>query len=88
MYGTRTGNLRALLRGAGLGRRADAEVLGGLHQAISVEPDKWVKLKGASMRRASTSRRAAPRSSCSDPDGARLGLISDPLGDRYGLTVL
>jgi hypothetical protein len=41
-----------------------AELLGGLHHlAISVEPEKWEKLKGSSRRRASsTSRRAAPRS--------------------------
>ena len=52
MCGTRNGNLRALLRGGGLGRRADAEVLGGLHQDISVEPEKWETLKDTSMRRA------------------------------------
>jgi catechol 2,3-dioxygenase-like lactoylglutathione lyase family enzyme len=41
------GNLLALFRCAGLGRRADAEVLGGLHHmAISVEPEKREKLKG------------------------------------------
>ncbi len=66
-----------------------AEVLGGLHHlAISVPPDRWAELRarldaaGVEMERIDSSLYFR------DPDGARVELISDPLGDLYGNSVL
>ena len=66
-----------------------AEVLGGLHHlAISVPPDRWAELRvrldaaGVEMERIDSSLYFR------DPDGARVELISDPLGDLYGNPVL
>ena len=66
-----------------------AEVLGGLHHlAISVPPDRWEELR----RRLDDAGVAVERIDSSlyfrDPDGARVELISDPLGDLYGNPVL
>ena len=66
------------------------EVLGGLHHlAISVERARWERLK------ANLDRSGVPYDHVSgsslyfrDPDGARLELISDPLGEMYGFPVL
>ena len=66
-----------------------AEVLGGLHHlAISVSPDRWAELRarldaaGVEMERIDSSLYFR------DPDGARVELISDPLGNLYGNPVL
>jgi len=66
------------------------EVLGGLHHlAISVEPEKWARLKSrlddlgieyAHIHGSSIYFRG--------PDGERLELISDPLGEMYGSPVM
>ena len=66
-----------------------AEVLGGLHHlAISVLPERWEELR----RRLDDAGVAVERIDSSlyfrDPDGARVELISDPLGDLYGNPVL
>jgi catechol 2,3-dioxygenase-like lactoylglutathione lyase family enzyme len=66
------------------------EVLGGLHHiAISVEPEKWERLRGrlddAGVEYLSES---VTSIYFRDPNGARLELISDPLGEMYGTTVL
>lgn len=66
-----------------------AEVLGGLHHlAISVLPDRWTEQR----RRLEAAGVAVERIDSSlyfrDPDGARVELISDPLGDLYGNPVL
>ena len=66
-----------------------AEVLGGLHHlAVSVPPDRWEELR----RRLDDAGVAVERIDSSlyfrDPDGARVELISDPLGDLYGNPVL
>ena len=66
------------------------EVLGGLHHiAISVEPEKWQRLKG---RLDDAGVEYLSESGTSiyfrDPNGARLELISDPLGEMYGTKVL
>lgn len=63
-----------------------AEVLGGLHHvAISVTPQRWTHLK-AKLDDAGVD--ALVLSDVSvyfrDPDGARLELLSDPLGEMYG----
>jgi len=83
------GNSLAFFDFPGLDLGPYAEVLGGLHHlAISVEPDTWTRLK------ANLDEAGVPYDHISgaslyfrDPDGARLELISDPLGEMYGQTV-
>jgi catechol 2,3-dioxygenase-like lactoylglutathione lyase family enzyme len=80
------GNLLAFFDLPGLELGPYAEVLGGLHHlALSVEPERWQHLKGKlddagvpydEMSGASLYFRG--------PDGERLELISDPLGQMYG----
>jgi catechol 2,3-dioxygenase-like lactoylglutathione lyase family enzyme len=75
------------LPGLDLGRYA--EVLGGLHHlAISVERTRWQELKDA-LDAAGVEYAHVDGSSLYffDPDGARLELISDPLGEMYGRPV-
>ncbi|NOL40549.1 VOC family protein [Kribbella sandramycini] len=84
------GNLLAFFDFPGLELGPYAEVLGGLHHlAISVEPERWVELKG---RLDAAGVEYLEESGTSiyfrDPDGARVELISDPLGEMYGLSVL
>ncbi|HEY5979763.1 MAG TPA: VOC family protein [Microlunatus sp.] len=83
-------NLLAFFDFPGLDVGPYAEVLGGLHHlAISVEPSRWQEIidrfdaagfeyvihSGVSVY-------------FSDPDGARIELIADPLGEMYGEKVL
>ena len=83
-------NLLAFFDFPGLDLGPYAEVLGGLHHiAISVEPDKWQRLKDKlddagipDLHESGTSIYFA------DPDGARVELIADPLGEMYGSKVL
>ena len=66
-----------------------AEVLGGLHHlAISVEPERWRHLK-AKLDEAGVSYAHVSGTSLyfSGPDGERLELIADPLGEMYGTKV-
>jgi catechol 2,3-dioxygenase-like lactoylglutathione lyase family enzyme len=84
------GNLLAFFDFPGLDLGPYAEVLGGLHHiAISVEPQKWERLKD-NLRTAGVSYQEESGTSVyfRDPDGARLELIADPLGEMYGTTVL
>ena len=67
-----------------------AEVLGGLHHvAISVEPGRWAHLKsrlddaGVSYAHIDGTSIYFP-----GPDGERIELIADPLGEMYGSVVL
>ncbi len=63
-----------------------AEVLGGLHHiAISVEPEQWHRLRGK-LDEAGVGYHVESTVSMyfRDPDGARLELIADPLGEMYG----
>src|SRR5487761_625377 len=84
------GNLVAFFDFPGLDLGPYAEVLGGLHHiAISVTPENWAAL------RANLDAAAVPyleESGTSlyfrDPDGARLELLADPLGEMYGTRVL
>ncbi len=67
-----------------------AEVLGGLHHlAISVEPDKWGRLK-AKLDDLGVEYAHIDGSSIyfRGPDGERLELIADPLGEMYGSPVM
>lgn len=84
------GNALAFFDFPGLDLGPYAEVLGGLHHlAISVYPDRWQRIKdrldaegidyvhldGSSLY-------------LSGPDGERIELISDPLGEMYGKPVM
>jgi catechol 2,3-dioxygenase-like lactoylglutathione lyase family enzyme len=67
-----------------------AEVLGGLHHlAISVTPEKWAHLR-RKLEDAGVDYMVESGSSIyfRDPDGARLELLADPLGEMYGTKVL
>jgi catechol 2,3-dioxygenase-like lactoylglutathione lyase family enzyme len=84
------GNLLAFFDFPGLDVGPYAEVLGGLHHiAISVEPATWERLKG---RLTDAGVEYLEESGTSiyfrDPNGARLELICDPLGEMYGSSVL
>jgi catechol 2,3-dioxygenase-like lactoylglutathione lyase family enzyme len=84
------GNLLAFFDFPGLDVGEYAEVLGGLHHiAISVEPGKWQHLKD---KLAAAGVEYLEESGTSiyfrDPNGARLELIADPLGEMYGTKVL
>ncbi len=84
------GNLLAFFDLPGLDLGPYAEVLGGLHHlAISVEPQRWEHLK-EKLIAAGVDYQTESGSSIyfRDPDGARLELIADPLGEMYGNTVL
>jgi catechol 2,3-dioxygenase-like lactoylglutathione lyase family enzyme len=84
------GNLLAFFDFPGLPLGPYAEVLGGLHHiAISVTPEKWERLKGK-LDAAGVEYLSESGTSIyfRDPDGARLELIADPLGEMYGTTVL
>ena len=84
------GNLLAFFDFPGLDVGPYAEVLGGLHHVcISVEPERWSRLK-ANLDAAGVEYLEESGSSIyfRDPDGTRLELISDPLGEMYGTKVL
>ena len=84
------GNLLAFFDLPGLDLGPYAEVLGGLHHmAISVDPARWDRLR-ANLDAAGVDYQLESDTSIyfRDPDGARLELISDPLGEMYGLHVL
>jgi len=84
------GNLLAFFDFPGLDVGPYAEVLGGLHHlAISMEPARWqevvARLDAAGVPYETHSEVSAY---FRDPDGARIELIADPLGDMYGHRVL
>ena len=84
------GNALAFFDLPGLDLGPYAEVLGGLHHlAISVESSRWAHLK-AKLDGEGISYQHIDGSSIYffDPDGARLELISDPLGEMYGHFVM
>jgi len=84
------GNLLAFFDFPGLALGPYAEVLGGLHHvAISVTPDRWQRLVD-NLRRAGVEHAVHSEVSVyfRDPDGARIELIADPLGEMYGNSVL
>jgi catechol 2,3-dioxygenase-like lactoylglutathione lyase family enzyme len=84
------GNLIAFFDFPGLDVGPYAEVLGGLHHiAISVEPERWERLKG-NLEAAGVAYQEESTTSIyfPGPDGERLELICDPLGEMYGTKVL
>ena len=83
-------NLLAFFDFPGLDVGPYAEVLGGLHHcAISVDPDRWEALVGR-LEEAGVEHEVHSGVSVyfRDPDGARIELIADPLGEMYGTKVL
>src|SRR5947199_6321249 len=83
------GNLLAFFDFPGLDLGPYQEVLGGLHHiAISVEPQRWERLK-AKLDEAGVEYLLESGTSIyfRDPDGARMELIADPLGEMYGTIV-
>jgi catechol 2,3-dioxygenase-like lactoylglutathione lyase family enzyme len=84
------GNLLAFFDFPGLDVGPYAEVLGGLHHvAISVEPSRWEQLVQR-LEEAGVEHEVHSGVSVyfRDPDGARIELIADPLGEMYGNQVL
>jgi catechol 2,3-dioxygenase-like lactoylglutathione lyase family enzyme len=84
------GNLLAFFDFPGLDLGPYAEVLGGLHHlAISVTAEKWAHLRGK-LNAAGVPYQEESGVSLyfRDPDGARLELLADPLGEMYGSQVL
>src|SRR4029450_13464666 len=84
------GNLLAFFDFPGLDVGPYAEVLGGLHHmAISVDPERWEKLVER-LTEAGVPHEVHSGVSVyfRDPDGARIELIADPLGEMYGQNVL
>ncbi len=84
------GNLLAFFDFPGLDVGPYAEVLGGLHHiAISVTPEKWKHLQHK-LDEAGVEYHLESGVSMyfRDPDGARLELLADPLGEMYGSKVL
>ncbi len=84
------GNALAFFDMPGLDLGPYAEVLGGLHHlAISVEPTRWAHLRRklddagvAYLHESGTSLYL------SGPDGERIELLADPLGEMYGNKVM
>jgi catechol 2,3-dioxygenase-like lactoylglutathione lyase family enzyme len=84
------GNLLAFFDFPGLDVGPYAEVLGGLHHmAISVDPERWQELV-ARLDEAGVPHEVHSAVSVyfRDPDGARIELIADRLGEMYGTKVL
>lgn len=80
------GNALAFFDFPGLDLEPYAEVLGGLHHlAISVEPERWAHLR-TKLDDAGVEYLHESGSSLyfRGPDGERIELISDPLGEMYG----
>jgi len=84
------GNALAFFDFPGLGLDDYAEVLGGHHHlAISVSRENWERLK-AKLEAAGVPTHLVADTSIyfTGPDGERLELISDPLGEMYGMQVI
>jgi len=84
------GNALAFFDMPGLDLGPYAEVLGGLHHlAISVEPARWERLR-ANLEAAGVATESMSGTSLyfAGPDGERLELIADPLGEMYGSPVV
>jgi catechol 2,3-dioxygenase-like lactoylglutathione lyase family enzyme len=84
------GNALAFFDFPGLGLDGYAEVLGGHHHlAISVPRENWERLRGK-LDDAGVPIHLVGETSLyfAGPDGERLELIADPLGEMYGSAVL
>jgi catechol 2,3-dioxygenase-like lactoylglutathione lyase family enzyme len=83
------GNLLAFFDFPGLDLGPYREVFGGLHHlAISVTEERWEHLKGRLDDAGVESLQLSGASLYfNGPDGERLELLKDPLGEMYGTTV-
>jgi catechol 2,3-dioxygenase-like lactoylglutathione lyase family enzyme len=84
------GNTLAFFDFPGLGLGEYAEVLGGHHHlAISMERSNWERIRDK-LQAAGVALHFASGSSIyfTGPDGERIELISDPLGEMYGEQIL
>ena len=82
------GNALAFFDFPGLDLGPYAEVLGGLHHlAISVPPEQWTEQRRRLEEAGVANECISSSLYFRDPDGARLELISDPLGEMYGQPV-
>jgi catechol 2,3-dioxygenase-like lactoylglutathione lyase family enzyme len=84
------GNLLAFFDMPGLDLGPYGEVLGGLHHiAISVTQEKWEHLR-ANLDAAGVPYQVESKTSIymRGPDGERVELLADPLGEMYGMKVL
>jgi catechol 2,3-dioxygenase-like lactoylglutathione lyase family enzyme len=84
------GNALAFFDLPGLDLGPYAEVLGGLHHlAISMEPEQWAQAKSRlDEAKVDYDHISGTSIYFRDPDGARLELIADPLGEMYGTKVV
>lgn len=84
------GNLLAFFDFPGLDLEPYKETLGNVnHIAISVSPGKWEYLRGKLDAAGVTYQELKGKSLYfSDPDGVRLELLADPLGEMYGTKVM
>ena len=83
------GNLIAFFDFPDLDLGPYAEVLGGLHHvAISITPEEWERAR-TRLDEAGVPYQLESGTSIyfRDPDGARLELLADPLGEMYGSAV-
>ncbi len=84
------GNALAFFDFPGLGLEEYREVLGGHHHlAISMTRENWERIKGK-LDAAGVPTHLVGDTSLyfAGPDGERLEIISDPLGEMYGMTVV
>jgi catechol 2,3-dioxygenase-like lactoylglutathione lyase family enzyme len=83
------GNLLAFFDFPGLDLGPYAEVLGGLHHlAISVTPERWEHLRAKLVAAGvATTEMSGSSIYFRGPDGERLELIKDTLGEMYGTKV-
>ncbi|HYN31130.1 MAG TPA: VOC family protein [Ilumatobacteraceae bacterium] len=84
------GNALAFFDFPGLGLEEYAEVLGGHHHlAISMERGNWERIKDK-LEVAGVAMHVVADTSIyfMGPDGERMELISDPLGEMYGMSVI
>ena len=83
------GNALAFFDFPGLDLGDYAEVLGGLHHlALSVTPESWERARAALEGAGHEIHVVETSMYFRDPDGARIELIADPLGEMYGSAVM
>ena len=83
------GNTIAFFDFPGLDLRAYQEVLGGLHHlALSMEPGQWERLKAKLETAGVAYQQVGGSLYCRDPDGTRLELIRDRLGEMNGKQIV
>lgn len=82
------GNALAFFDFPGLELGPYAEVLGGLHHlAVSVDPQRWEDLRRRLDEAGVPTQRIDTSLYFPGPDGERIELIADPLGEMYGETI-